>query len=131
DKLAEAIRRGWVEECAPPQPPHASGEAPLPTPDQRAAIDAVAEHFDAFHCWLLQGVTGSGKTEVYLRLAANALEAGRQVLMLVPEIALTPQLEARVSARFPFANVVSLHSAQAEGARANGFVEALTGRADI
>ncbi|HLW05370.1 MAG TPA: primosomal protein N' [Azoarcus sp.] len=131
DKLSEAMRRGWVAQTEPPQPPHAGGDVPQPTQDQRAAIDAVAAQLEVFNCWLLQGVTGSGKTEVYLQLAARVLEAGRQVLMLVPEIALTPQLEARVAARFPFANVVSLHSAQAEGARANGFVEALTGRADI
>lgn len=131
DKLAEAMRRGWVAQTTPPQPPHAGGEVPEPTSDQRVAIETVAEQLETFNCWLLQGVTGSGKTEVYLQLAARALEAGRQVLMLVPEIALTPQLETRVASRFPFANVVSLHSAQAEGARANGFVEALTGRADI
>ncbi len=131
DKFAEAMRRGWVEHVAAPGAVHVGGAAPEATVDQAAAIDAVAARLQAFDCWLLQGVTGSGKTEVYLRLAERALEAGRQVLMLVPEIALTPQLEARVAARFPNAAVVSLHSAQAEGARAAGFVEALAGRADI
>src|SRR5690606_8408720 len=62
--------------------------------------------------------------------AQRELAAGRQVLMLVPEIALTPQLEARVAARFPAAEVVSLHSALAEGARSRGVVRALEGHAD-
>lgn len=129
--LADAMRRGWIAIVDADQPPHTAGPAPLPTPDQQAAIDVVAARLDAFGCWLLQGVTGSGKTEVYLRLAERTLEAGRQVLMLVPEIALTPQLETRVASRFPFANVVSLHSGQAAGARSRGFVQAMEGRADI
>lgn len=129
--LADAMRRGWIDRSASDRPPHTSAGAPDPTADQQAAINAVGERFGSFACWLLQGVTGSGKTEVYLRLAERALAEGRQVLMLVPEIALTPQLEARVARRFPFANVVSLHSAQADGARSRGFVQALEGQADI
>ena len=72
-----------------------------PTPAQLDAIQAVCSKMDAFAAFLLLGVTGSGKTEVYLRLAEAVLERGAQVLMLVPEIALTPQLEAMVQARFP------------------------------
>ncbi|NLF55770.1 MAG: primosomal protein N', partial [Thauera phenolivorans] len=67
----------------------------------------------------------------YLRLAERMLAERRQVLMLVPEIALTPQLERRVAQRFPAASVVSLHSALADGARSRGFVQALAGEADI
>jgi primosomal protein N' (replication factor Y) len=67
---------------------------------------------------LLHGVTGSGKTEVYLRLIERTLAAGRQSLLLVPEINLTPQLEARVAARFPDAGLVSLHSELGEAPRA-------------
>lgn len=129
--LADAMRRGWIEIVEADQPPHTIGPAPVPTADQQTAIDAVSARLDAFGCWLLQGVTGSGKTEVYLRLAEHTLAAGRQVLMLVPEIALTPQLEARVASRFPFANVVSLHSGQAAGARSRGFVQAMEGSAEI
>ncbi|MBM3985717.1 MAG: primosomal protein N', partial [Planctomycetes bacterium] len=84
-----------------------------------------------FAPFLLHGVTGSGKTEVYLRLIEQALARGDQALLLVPEIALTPQLEARVSNRFPGARLVSLHSSLAEGARAAGFLQALTGEANI
>lgn len=129
--VADAMRRGWLEATPAPYPPHTISAAPQPTADQQAAIDAVGAQLDAFGCWLLQGVTGSGKTEVYLRLTERVLAAGRQVLMLVPEIALTPQLEERVASRFPYANIVSLHSAQADGARSRGFVQAMEGHADI
>src|SRR6202158_52391 len=79
-------------------------------PAQRATLDAaVAEPF-AFRPSLLQGVTGSGKTEVYLAAAARVIDAGRQALLLVPEINLTPQLEQRIAAALPALRVVALHS---------------------
>jgi primosomal protein N' (replication factor Y) (superfamily II helicase) len=98
--------------------------------DQQAAVAAInaASNFETF---LLHGVTGSGKTEVYLQSIEAVLAGGRQALMLVPEIALTPQLEGRVSERFPGAHVVSAHSGVADAARARGFLDGLDGRADI
>jgi primosomal protein N' (replication factor Y) len=89
----------------------ASGPAPVPT--------------------LLFGVTGSGKTEVYLRLAEQALAAGRQALVLVPEINLTPQLEARFAARFPGRRLVSLHSALTPAQRLQHWLSAHLGEADL
>src|SRR2546423_12733618 len=68
---------------------------------QRAAVEAIQATHGSFAPFLLQGVTGSGKTEVYLDAAARAIEAGGQALMLVPAINLTPHLTARVRAALP------------------------------
>jgi primosomal protein N' (replication factor Y) len=82
------------------------------TPEQGVAVALLAEAASAgrFEPWLLHGVTGSGKTEVYLRLVEHALQAGRGALVLVPEIALTPQLVGRFQSRFGD-EVAVLHSA--------------------
>ena len=99
--------------------------------EQKDAVAAVAAGFGRYVAYLLHGVTGSGKTEVYLRLIDQVLEQGYQALMLVPEIALTPQLESRVASRFPGAKLVSAHSGMPAAARARGFIAALEGSADI
>ena len=108
---------------------------PTLTAEQQAALDRIAadggEDDDSFRAYLLHGVTGSGKTEVYLRLVERALAAGKQVLLLVPEINLTPQLEARVAARFPDAGLASLHSELTEAARTRNWRAALDSSARI
>ncbi len=80
---------------------------------------------------LLHGVTGSGKTEVYLGAAARALAAGQQALVLVPEINLTPQLEARFSERFAGRHIVSLHSGLTPAQRLRSWLAAHLGLADL
>ena len=105
--------------------------APELTAEQKAALAAIDDGGEGFKAYLLHGVTGSGKTEVYLRLIERALAAGRQVLLLVPEINLTPQLEARVGARFPDTGLTSLHSELSEAARVRNWRAALEGSARI
>ncbi|MCL2591376.1 MAG: DEAD/DEAH box helicase, partial [Betaproteobacteria bacterium] len=124
--------RAWLAACAiDARERHHTGALPTLTAGQADVLAACRTAPAGFVPWLLAGVTGSGKTEIYLRLAADTLAAGRQVLMLVPEIALTPQLEERVRTRFPAAHIVSLHSELATGKRARGFRQALDGQADI
>ncbi len=88
-----------------------SGPKPILTPHQAAAFERVKTNLNdsEFACSLLHGITGSGKTEVYLRSIEYAVSLGRQALVLVPEIALTPQLVERFKARFP-SQIAILHS---------------------
>ena len=99
--------------------------------EQRQAFDSVARNFDRFAVWLLKGVTGSGKTEVYLHLVQQALARGGQALLLVPEINLTPQLEAHVAARFPRIRLASLHSQLSERERVAHWLAIAYGDASI
>lgn len=98
------------------------------TPAQKMAFDAV--DINGAGVSLLHGVTGSGKTEVYLQWIANVLAAGRQALMLVPEISLTPQTLKRFQARFSVP-IVTLHSGLTEKQRYEAWCEARTGNARI
>ena len=100
--------------------------------DQQAALDALLAS-KGFAVHLLHGITGSGKTEVYLRWMAHLLarDSQAQVLMLVPEIALTPQLAQRVGDRFPDLEVAVLHSGLGEADRAARWLAAADGRARL
>ncbi|MCB1746221.1 MAG: primosomal protein N' [Gammaproteobacteria bacterium] len=110
--------RGWVEavRLEPPAPQPAT-PGPTLNAEQQAAVDAVGAALGEFQAWLLWGVTGSGKTEVYLDLIARVLAAGRQALVLVPEIALTQHLLDRFRQRFG-SRVGVLHSGLGERERA-------------
>ncbi len=105
--------------------------APTLTEAQQGALEALLDAADGFTAWLLHGVTGSGKTEVYLRLIERALAEGKQALVLAPEIHLTPQMMERFQRRFPDRRLVSLHSGLADGDRLAGWLDCLAGRADI
>ncbi|HEY9529956.1 MAG TPA: DEAD/DEAH box helicase, partial [Burkholderiales bacterium] len=101
------------------------------TDKQREAFEAINEAFGRFRAFLLHGVTGSGKTEVYLHLIARVLERGAQALVLVPEISLTPQLEARFRHAFPEACIAVMHSGLEDIARTTGWLQAARGEAGI
>jgi primosomal protein N' (replication factor Y) len=112
-------------------------ELPSLNPDQAAAVKAVEAGLAArkFGVWLLHGVTGSGKTEVYLRAIAKVLETGGGVIFLVPEVALTPQTVARLRARLeavaPGARSVVWHSHLSDGERLDGWLAMASGEARI
>jgi primosomal protein N' (replication factor Y) len=99
-------------------------------PEQRDAVEQVAAAAGGFAAFVLEGVTGSGKTEVYLRLAEETLARGRSVLVLVPEIGLTPQLVGRFRDRFDAALAV-LHSALTDQERLAAWRSASGGEARI
>ena len=120
------------ERFVPAASTQAASQPPPLNDAQRTALDALRAA-DGFAVFLLHGITGSGKTEVYLHWLADVLARdGRgQVLLLVPEIALTPQLGAQVAARFPGHGVAVLHSDLADGDRAAHWLAAVEGRARV
>jgi len=107
-------------------------QAPKLSPDQQAAwlpIKAALQQESA-QCFLLHGVTGSGKTEIYLRAIAAALAQGRSAILLVPEIALTPQTVRRVAERFP-GKVALVHGSLPSGERYDTWHRARAGTVSV
>lgn len=98
--------------------------------DQQHAVNTIMAVSESFQVFLLDGVTGSGKTEVYLQVISDVLRAGKQILVLVPEISLTPQTIERFRARFS-ESVVALHSGLTELERLKTFISAKDGLAKI
>ncbi len=125
--LAERVMRAR----APAALPEAASRPAL-TPAQRTAADAIAQAVagGAQACFLLHGITGSGKTEVFLAAAAATLAAGREVVLLVPEIALTHQLVERVRGRFG-SEVAVLHSGLGPRERWSEWRRILSGHARV
>ena len=123
---------GLVERAkiSTPLPRARDGAAPVLNDEQADALATLLSAGEGFHPFLLQGVTGSGKTEIYLRLTERVLEQGRQALWLVPEIGLVPQALHRLRARFD-ARIAVLHSNLAEGERARAWLDARSGEAAI
>ncbi|GAA5215308.1 primosomal protein N' [Corallincola platygyrae] len=107
-----------------------SSDAPCLNAEQATAVAAIRQTSDQFQPFLLEGITGSGKTEVYLQAMAPILEAGKQVLVLVPEIGLTPQTLQRFSQRFN-CPVAVMHSGLNDTERLDAWLQAKEGRAGI
>ena len=139
--LRDAVERGWAQlaEADTNATPKTSAVAVLPPPGatrpepttaQAAALAAVAAAGPGFHAFLLEGVTGSGKTEVYLRLLEDVLASGKQGLVLVPEIGLTPQLVDRFRARLG-GGLAVLHSALTDSERLAAWRDAREGRVSV
>lgn len=127
------VRRYWKEVYRDPYEGDLATELPLnPNPDQAEALRQISEALDnaRYDVFLLYGVTGSGKTEVYLQAIAKALEAGKQAIVLVPEISLTPQTVRRFKRRFGD-RVAVLHSALSAGERFDEWRRIRSGDADI
>jgi primosomal protein N' (replication factor Y) len=136
--VAQLVRKGVVRRFRQPRGAGRRWELAAPAVPERLnrhQNEAIARlqlalGAGAFQSFLLLGVTGSGKTEVYLRLAAAATASGRQALVLVPEIALTPAVAGQLSARFGD-RVAMLHSALAEGERFVAWQRARRGEVDV
>ena len=135
DHARELEKRGWISRLRVAEQAPARGEVQTskgldPTPEQGLAIDAIAAARGAFAPFLLHGVTGSGKTEVYLRAIEVVVARGEQALVLVPEIALTPQLVARFAQRFD-APLAVLHSSLSDQERLRAWRAARSGTAPV
>ncbi len=98
--------------------------------EQLAAVQSISERLDRYGCFLLDGITGSGKTEVYIHIMSAVLAAGRQCLVLIPEIGLTPQTIKRFAARFD-CPIAALHSGLNDNERLSAWRQANDGSAGI
>lgn len=129
--------QGWIEttEAAKPVLRSCNGQAShsefVLNADQQKASDEIQTAFGKFQPFLLYGITGSGKTEVYFDAMAKVLAQGRQVLFLLPEINLTPQLLKRVENRFADVPTAVLHSQMAAGKRTQDYLRAMLGQAKL
>ena len=128
--LQQWQQAGWLDESAAAAP-QIDASQHLLNDDQQAAADTLQTGIGSFQTFLLYGITGSGKTEVYFDAMAKVLAQGRQVLFLLPEINLTPQLLKRVSERFGQVPTAVLHSQTAAGRRTQDYLRAMTGQAKL
>ncbi len=132
------LRQGWARRDTVTVPSLATGAAlapatgpgPISTSEQAHAVSAISAALGGFATFVLHGLTGSGKTEVYLQVIEQVLAQGRRALVLVPEIGLTPQLVHRFAERLGVAMAV-LHSALTDGERLNAWRAAADGTARI
>ena len=128
--IEDWAEQGWIETTEAANPVLKSSEFQL-NADQQKASDEIQTAFGSFQPFLLYGITGSGKTEVYFDAMAKVLAQGRQVLFLLPEINLTPQLLKRVEDRFADVPTAVLHSQMAAGKRTQDYLRAMLGQAKL
>ena len=128
--IEDWAEQGWIETTEAAKPVLRPSEFVLNT-DQQKASDEIQTAFGSFQPFLLYGITGSGKTEVYFDAMAKVLAQGRQVLFLLPEINLTPQLLKRVENRFADVPTAVLHSQMAAGRRTQDYLRAMLGQAKL
>ena len=128
--IEDWAEQGWIETTEAAKPVLRSSEFQL-NADQQRASDEIQTTFGSFQPFLLYGITGSGKTEVYFDAMAKVLAQGRQVLFLLPEINLTPQLLKRVENRFADVPTAVLHSQMAAGRRTQDYLRAMLGQAKL
>ena len=135
--IEDWAEQGWIETTEAAQPAlrsyhgQASHSEFVLNTDQQKASDEIQTAFGSFQPFLLYGITGSGKTEVYFDAMAKVLAQGRQVLFLLPEINLTPQLLKRVENRFADVPTAVLHSQMAAGKRTQDYLRAMLGQAKL
>ena len=135
--IEDWAEQGWIEttEAAKPVLRSCNGQAShsefVLNTEQQKASDEIQTAFGKFQPFLLYGITGSGKTEVYFDAMAKVLAQGRQVLFLLPEINLTPQLLKRVENRFADVPTAVLHSQMAAGRRTQDYLRAMLGQAKL
>ena len=128
--IEDWAEQDWIETTEAAKPVLRSSEFQL-NADQQKASDEIQTAFGKFQPFLLYGITGSGKTEVYFDAMAKVLAQGRQVLFLLPEINLTPQLLKRVENRFADVPTAVLHSQMAAGRRTQDYLRAMLGQAKL
>ena len=126
--LTRLVEQNWVQEEPASMPKPCFAPGPQLTTGQQQAFDTISRDLHHFHSHLLDGITGSGKTEVYMCLIEKILAAGRQALVLVPEIGLTPQLLRRFRQRLGLEPAV-IHSGLSRGLRLQAWADARAGRA--
>ena len=135
--IEDWAEQGWIETAEAENPAlrschgQASHSEFVLNADQQKASDEIQTAFGKFQPFLLYGITGSGKTEVYFDAMAKVLAQGRQVLFLLPEINLTPQLLKRVENRFADVPTAVLHSQMAAGKRTQDYLRAMLGQAKL
>ena len=128
--IEDWAEQGWIETTEAEKPILRPSEFQL-NANQQQASDEIQTTFGSFQPFLLYGITGSGKTEVYFDAMAKVLAQGRQVLFLLPEINLTPQLLKRVEDRFADVPTAVLHSQMAAGKRTQDYLRAMLGQAKL